>query len=208
MRRKLLALELLQTIIDNAGPVVRKSERFINNSIKKYLFISLLLNGVSPFIRVFKTSLNIFYGLITNFKDNLKTEIGMFFTKILLRVLGSSNSSIQHKHGVLGLLHKICKQGQVLVDIFLNYDCHMDSVDVFERTVNELASIAKGSQMILQPNHQPIQTEIIVCTLALECLVTILRSLVQWSSELADDDKKSVNQSSSTLNSSSGSLIK
>ena len=184
MRRKLLALQLIESIIENAGPMLQQNERFVNNAIKKYLFISLLLNGVSPFIKVFRTSLSIFHGLVSKFKDNLRNEIGVFFSKILLRILGSSNSSTQHKHVVLLLLLKICKEPQILVDIFLNFDCNLDSVDIFERIVMELSGIAKGTH--ISTGAPLTQQEASVRLLGLECLVTIMRSLTRWSSDLKE----------------------
>ena len=188
MRRKLLALQLIESIIEGAGPMLQANERFVNNAIKKYLFISLLLNGVSPFIRVFRTSLNIFHGLLGKFQVNLRNEIGVYFSKIILRILASSNSSTKHKDEILKLLLKICKEAQTLVDIFLNFDCHMDSADIFERIVTELSAIAKGTHIA---SGAPLaQQEVSVRLLGLECLVTIMRSLVFWSSDLVEQLEK------------------
>ena len=74
MRKKVLSLELLQSIIENAGPVLRTHERFINHAVKKFLCISLLVNGVSPVPLVFSLSLNVFSSLIANFQDYLKVN--------------------------------------------------------------------------------------------------------------------------------------
>ena len=184
MRRKLLALELLQNILENVGPMLKENQQFIQTAIKKYLINSLLSNGVSPYIRIFRVSLNVFNALINGFKDHLKQEIGVFFSKILLRILGSAHSSVQHKHCVLLLLQKVCRQAQTLVDMFLNYDCNMESVDIFERMVNELSSIAKG----ISTADNSISYTTTIRILALDCLVTIMKSLVQWSSELIDEE--------------------
>ena len=210
MKRKLLALELLQCIVDNAGSNLKKNERFINNAIKKYLSISLLLNGVSAHLQIFKVSLNIFKGLIKNFQEYLKNEIGVFFSKILLRMLSSTNSSIEHKKQVIKWLLHISKEGQILVDIFLNYDCHLESVDVFESIVNHLSAISKlpihntTSSLTGYPPSPVIQLEYSIRLLALQSLVTIMQSLVQWSNELTDDPNQhvpgNVNNSNGNIN--------
>ena len=184
MRRKVLSLELIQTIVDNAGPVLRNNPHF-SQAIKKDLFISLLVNGVSPLTKIFRASLNIFNGLISNFKEFLRNEIGVFFSKILLCILASSNSSVVQKQIVLKLLLTICKQPQTLVDIFLNYDCQLESDDLFERMVNELASIAKSTT---NENSITFQQETAIKVFALDCLVTIMKSLVNWSAELSEDE--------------------
>ena len=195
MRRKILALQLIESIIEVAGPMLQKNERFVNNAIKKYLFVSLLRNGLSPFIKVFRTTLSIFLGLLSKFQVNLRNEIGVYFSKIILHILASSNSSIQHKHVVLRLLLKICKDAQILVDIFLNFDCHMDSADIFEKIVTELSGIAKGTYI---PSGAPLtQQEASVRLLGLECLVTIMKSLVHWSSDLTALQEETLEDSSS-----------
>jgi brefeldin A-inhibited guanine nucleotide-exchange protein len=69
MRSKIFALELLLSILEQAGPVLRNHERFINNGIKRYLCVGVLsINGVSAVPRVFRLSLSIFSALISHFK--------------------------------------------------------------------------------------------------------------------------------------------
>jgi len=184
LRRKLLTMELLQLMVESTGPMLRINDNFIDNAIKKYLFISLLFNGVSPYTRVFRSSLELFNSLIFGFQDYLKNEIGVFFSKILLRILSSSNSSIKQKQTVLESLLKICNQPQTLVALFLNYDCNIDSADIFERTVNEISAISKT------PRTYPLTIdESAVRILSLQCLVTILQSMVQWTQVLADEQQ-------------------
>lgn len=36
-----------------------------------------------------------------------------------------------------------CKDGQMLVDLFVNYDCDLDSSSLFERMVNALVRLAQ-----------------------------------------------------------------
>jgi brefeldin A-inhibited guanine nucleotide-exchange protein len=38
---------------------------------------------------------------------------------------------------------EICRDGQLLVDMFVNYDCDIDSSNLFERMVNALVRIAQ-----------------------------------------------------------------
>jgi brefeldin A-inhibited guanine nucleotide-exchange protein len=136
MKSKVLSLELIQMILESSGPAFCHSERFVNSAIKKYLCASLLLNGVSPVPRVFKLSLSIFLALMSTFRENLKAEIGVFFSKIFLWILENNNSTIQQKWMVLQVLYQICKNPQTLVDIFVNYDCDPEAKDIFERLVS------------------------------------------------------------------------
>ena len=96
LRSKLLSLQLLFSIIQTSGPNFRSGEKFIW-AIRQYLCLSLLKNGVSPIASVLQLSLDIFIALLVFFKDHLKSEIGVFFSNILLRILESANSSGQQK---------------------------------------------------------------------------------------------------------------
>lgn len=74
MRSKALSLELLLTILQNAGPVFLTHDMFVC-AIKQYLCVALSKNGVSPIPRVFELSLAIFLQLLASFKVHLKMQI-------------------------------------------------------------------------------------------------------------------------------------
>ena len=173
LQNKVLTLELLYGVVENAGPRLKTDPLFVDNAIKKHLCASLIHNGVSTHVRVFKSSLSLFLSLMTNFRGPLRAEIGVFFSNILLRVLETPNSNTEQKKLVLALLCHICKKPQSLVDLYINYDCDLNSTDVFSRMVNDLSKIAQGS------NGQKEDLR----TMALRCIVVILQSLVQWTEE-------------------------
>lgn len=74
LRSKILSLQLLLSILQNAGPIFRTNEMFIN-AIKQYLCVALSKNGVSSVPEVFELSLSIFLTLLSNFKTHLKMQI-------------------------------------------------------------------------------------------------------------------------------------
>ncbi|URD82223.1 Guanine nucleotide-exchange protein [Musa troglodytarum] len=86
MKGKIVALELLKILLENAGAVFRTSERFLG-AIKQYLCLSLLKNSASAHLIVFQLSCSIFMSLVSRFRPGLKAEIGVFFPMIVLRVL-------------------------------------------------------------------------------------------------------------------------
>jgi hypothetical protein len=86
---------------------------------------------------------------------------------------------------VLQVLLQICKNPQALVDIFVNYDCGLEGEDIYERMVNSLSKIAQGKH-IIDPSNSTAQ-EVKLRTLGLECIVTIMRSLVDWCKDLRTD---------------------
>ncbi|PVD22977.1 hypothetical protein C0Q70_16237 [Pomacea canaliculata] len=140
LRSKILSLQLLLSILQNAGPVFRTNDMFIN-AIKQYLCVALSKNGVSSVPEVFELSLAIFLTLLSNFKQHLKMQIEVFFKEIFLYILETSSSSFEHKWMVIQALTRICAGA----------------------TPNQEKSMRiKG----------------------LQCLVSILKCMVEWSKDL------------------------
>lgn len=107
--------------------------RFLG-AIKQYLCLSLLKNSASTLMIVFQLSCSIFISLVSRFRAGLKAEIGVFFPMIVLRVLENvAQPNFQQKMIVLRFLEKLCVDSQILVDIFINYDCDVNSSNIFER---------------------------------------------------------------------------
>ncbi|KAG8074252.1 hypothetical protein GUJ93_ZPchr0006g44990 [Zizania palustris] len=179
MRGKILALELLKILLENAGAVFRTSERFLG-AIKQYLCLSLLKNCASAHMIVFQLSCSIFISLVSRFRPGLKAEIGVFFPMIILRVLENiAQPNYQAKMIVLRFLEKLCTDSQILVDIFINYDCDVHSSNIFERVVNGLLKTAQGppagvATTLVPPQDTTMKSE------AMKCLVAILRSMGDW----------------------------
>uniref|UniRef100_UPI00398F1E08 brefeldin A-inhibited guanine nucleotide-exchange protein 1 isoform X3 n=1 Tax=Pristiophorus japonicus TaxID=55135 RepID=UPI00398F1E08 len=181
LRSKILSLQLLLSILQNAGPIFRTNEMFIN-AIKQYLCVALSKNGVSSVPEVFELSLSIFLTLLSNFKTHLKMQIEVFFKEIFLYILETSTSSFDHKWMVIQTLTRICADAQSVVDIYVNYDCDLNAANIFERLVNDLSKIAQG-----RGGHELGMTSVQELSLrkkGLECLVSILKCMVEWSKDL------------------------
>ena len=78
----------------------------------------------------------------------------------------------------LRCLHALCSDGQILVDLFVNYDCDLGGANLFERTITALVRVAQGS-------HPPAGTAEAAETQALRyealrCLASALDSLKVW----------------------------
>ena len=103
-------------------------------AIKQYLCLSLLKNCASSLMSVFQLSCSIFMSLVARFRAVLKPEIGVFFPMIVLRVLENvAHANYLQKMIVLRFLEKVSVDPQVLVDVFVNYDCDVESSNIFER---------------------------------------------------------------------------
>lgn len=181
LRSKILSLHLLLSILQNAGPAFKSNEMFIT-AIKQYLCVALSKNGVSSIPEVFELSLAIFLALLSNFKMHLKMQIEVFFKEIFLNILETSSSSFEHKWMVIQALTRICADAQSVVDIYVNYDCDLSAANLFERLVSDLFRTAQGRHA-LELGASPNQERSMKLR-GLECLVSILKCMVEWSKDL------------------------
>ncbi|CAI2738986.1 unnamed protein product, partial [Dicrocoelium dendriticum] len=181
VRSKTLSLQLLSSVFQQPGPLFLSSEIFIT-AIKQYLCVALVRNGVSPVAEVCELSVNIFLALLTYFKPQLKRQIEVFLKDVFLEILESTKSTFEHKWVIMEALRRICADAQCVVDIYLNYDCDMNMANIFERLTTSLAKIAQGRYSmehgISVTQRQALRTS------GIECLVLILRCMIDWSHEL------------------------
>ncbi|KAF0301335.1 Brefeldin A-inhibited guanine nucleotide-exchange protein 1 [Amphibalanus amphitrite] len=116
----------------------------------------------------------------------------VFFNDIILTLLETPSSSFEHKWLVVQALTHVCADAQSVVDIYVNYDCHFASANVFERLVVDLSRLAQGRQFNSINCESPCRQvgltaaqERSIRLRALECLVGLLKCMVEWSREFS-----------------------
>ena len=142
----MLSLELILQVLKKAGPVFKNfknGDTFIY-AIRKILCVALLENCTSHNTQIAEVSLQIFVTLMEGYKDHLKSEIEVFLTTIFIKTLESENSTYEHKMHVLKVFHSICKDSRALVELFINYDCDLDAIDIYRRTLDAFAKMANN----------------------------------------------------------------
>lgn len=179
LRGKIISLELLNVIMGNAGPIWRTNERFLN-AVKQYLCLSLLKNSALSVMAIFQLICSIFQNLISKFRSVLKSEIGIFFPMLILRVLENVlQPSFLQKMTILSLLEKMSQDSQFIIDIFVNYDCDVEAPNIFERTVNGLLKTALGPPPGSTTTLSPAQ-DMTFRHESVKCLVRIIKSMGSW----------------------------
>lgn len=121
------------------------------------------------------------------FKTHLKSEIEVFVANIFLRVLESPNSPFEQKVLVLEALRALCADPQMLTQLFLNYDCDFDAVNLFKDIVHHVTRIsakacAPSSGAYAGSTHaakKSADQELDLSRTGLEVLVVILRSFLK-----------------------------
>lgn len=187
VRSKRLALELILGMIQNCGPAFKSSGPFIA-VLKDQLCVSLIKNSVSSIPKIFGLSLQIFVMLTSGFKEHLRAEIGVFIEQIFLRILESGNSTYQHKHRVLHVFYKLCTDAATALELFLNFDCDVNEKNIFGHMIDCLSKIAQGKYTSSEhSNLISSQQEHELKKWALQALVKLMGSVVEWSSHRTDD---------------------
>ncbi|XP_021732781.1 brefeldin A-inhibited guanine nucleotide-exchange protein 5-like [Chenopodium quinoa] len=187
-KTRILSLELLQGLLEGVSHAFTKNFHFID-SVKAYLSYTLLRACVSPSPVIFQHAAGIFAVLLLRFRESLKGEIGIFFPLLVLRYLDNAECPPNQRLSVLRMLEKVCKDPQMLVDIYVNYDCDLDAPNLFERMVTILSKISQGIQAS-DPNSVAASQNASVKGSSLQCLVNVIKSLVDWEKLLKESEKR------------------
>ncbi|KAG6502244.1 brefeldin A-inhibited guanine nucleotide-exchange protein 1-like isoform X1 [Zingiber officinale] len=179
LRGKVLALELLKIAIETAGPFWRSNERFLG-AIKQYLCLSLLKNSALSAMSVYQLLCTIFLALMSKFRPALKEELGIFFPMLVLRILENIlQPSFLQKMIVVNFLEKICRDPQIIIDIFVNYDCDVNAPNIFERFVNGLLKTALGVPVGSVSSLSAAQ-DTTLRNESVKCLTGVIKSMSIW----------------------------
>jgi brefeldin A-inhibited guanine nucleotide-exchange protein len=109
----------------------------------------------------------------------------IFFKEICLNILESSSSSFDQKWIAIQGIGSICNDAQIVVDIYVNYDCDLSAANIFERLVVDLSKIAQGRHAV---DLDTGQNQLMRMRMkGLECLCNILKCMVEWSKDLYEN---------------------
>lgn len=111
-------------------------------------------------------------------------------SNVFFRVLESQNSSFKQKALVLESLRSLCKDPVLLTQIFLNYDCDFDAMNLYKDIVHMLTKL--GGKATSVPSvgvmKREVEQEFELSLAAIECLVTILKAFLRALGLPAGDD--------------------
>lgn len=156
----------MTTLEGNAAALARH-RRFVRKAVKKPLCLSLSLNAASPYLPVFRLTVSILEHVLRYFRASLKAEVGVLLG-IVLKILESAHASAAYKTLLVTLLGHIGSDAQCLVDLFVNYDCDLQTVDLCARAVHDIATL------VHKDTPTPLRQE------ALKALQTIVHAMAAY----------------------------
>ena len=139
-----------QFCLINIKEMIEKSNNYFQNDndiifiIRELFKDSLLKNALSNKIYIFQLSLQVFISVIKCFRSHLKEQIEIFMMKVLIKFLESEIIDFEYKKTILEALLLLTDDVEFLVEIYVNYDCDVNSNAVFSVLINLLTKIING----------------------------------------------------------------
>ncbi|KAL0302962.1 UNVERIFIED_CONTAM: Brefeldin A-inhibited guanine nucleotide-exchange protein 5 [Sesamum radiatum] len=193
-KSRILSLELVQAnknilrtwFTGRCWPLFTKNFQFID-SIRAHLSYAILRASVSQSPVLFQHATGILSVLLLRYRESFKAEIGVLFPLIVLKSFDGSD--LNQKLSVLRMLEKLCKDPQMLVDFYINYDCDPEAPNLFGRMIATLSKIAQGTQNV-DPKSSTASQIGLIKTSSLQGLVNVLKSLVIWEKSHRESKKQ------------------
>lgn len=143
---KLLALDILVKVLTNPMHDWLHMRPVFTTQLRQPLCLALLRNCSSQQDAAMEASAKILSALLSakSLREGLKAEIGALYPLLFLRPLEADRADSQaHVTAALQGLMSICGSPQILVDVFVNYDCNLQAANLFERSMKALMKHAK-----------------------------------------------------------------
>ncbi len=180
-KAKLIALELINSILEKPGSIFTSNREFIN-IIKSDLIEGLLRACMSDDLQIYSFSINVFFKVWNFFREHLKHQISVFIETVFLKILDSGNSTYNHKWLLLENFYKLAGTAKFFVELYVNYDCDIDEKDLLNRIVTSLSKISQGKYSKLEHQLSP-QQEYQLRSRSLEVICMMIRSVLMFAQD-------------------------
>ena len=150
---RIIALTALKAAMENIGDDFNKYKAYVY-LVRKYLLQNLLQNFISNNMEVVEISLHIFTPIVNKFRIFIKKEIEVFIINIFLVILNSQNSAMRHKEMVIEAFNEINKDPNFMIELFINYDCDINSRSMYEDCVRTLAWVVDGKYKVVNKRKE------------------------------------------------------
>ncbi|CAK0845343.1 unnamed protein product [Prorocentrum cordatum] len=136
-----LGLSLLNVALESGGEEIAKSDDLIS-VIQDDICKSLLQNSRADSLSVLSLTLRAIFNLFLNFRRHLKVQLEIFFTSVHLKIAGMDSASYEQREIALESLLEFCREPELMLELFTNYDCDVRCTNLFETLVKFLVTHA------------------------------------------------------------------
>ncbi|GMH39854.1 hypothetical protein BSKO_07758 [Bryopsis sp. KO-2023] len=180
---KLLALELLVKVFENSGHKWDNVRLEFCEQLRLPLCLVLVRNCSPSEAKAFQFAVRLFCAIMLQpqLRLGLKAELGALYPLLLMRPLESRPLDPGLLFVALSSVKRQCREPQMQVDLFINFDCDLQAANLYERTAKALSLLAVYGD----PNAPPGQSSR-VRDAAIACTVAMLNSLDAWAGPIRE----------------------
>ena len=159
---RMLGLSLLNVVLETGGRQISACPALVA-VIQHDLSRNLLQNSRTSNLQILSLTLRVVFNMFNSVREHMKVQLEVFFNSIHL----AESSLPETREMALESLVEFCREPQLMVDIYTNYDCDMQCTNLFEDMVK-----------FLSKNTFPLSGSLNALNLlSLEGLLAIVRSL-------------------------------
>jgi len=146
-RSRVLGLSLLNVVLETCGSSLSNHPSLVNvmqNTLCKFL----LQNSRTSSLSILSLVLRAVFNMFNSVGVHLKVQLEVFFNSMHLALAESLSSPPLIREMALESLIEFCREPQLIIDLYVNYDCAVQSTNLFERLVKFLFKMSEpGSSM-------------------------------------------------------------
>jgi brefeldin A-inhibited guanine nucleotide-exchange protein len=134
---KLLALEMLGRVLGNPQHSWAHVSELFCRHLRQPVCMALLRNCASNDPAAYVLAVRLLAAILSlpRLRLGLRAELGAFYPLLVLRPLEQEAPEPQGLQAALGTLRALVGDPQLVVDLFVNYDCDLQASNLYERTV-------------------------------------------------------------------------
>jgi len=161
---RMLGLSLVNVVLETGGRQLSACPALVG-VIQHDLSRNLLQNSRTNNLQILSLTLRVVFNMFNSVREHMKVQLEVFFNSIHL----AESSSYETREMALESLVEFCKEPQLMVDIYTNYDCDVQCTNLFEDMCKYLSKNTFPLSGSLNALNQ----------LSLEGLLAIVRSLAE-----------------------------
>jgi len=166
---RVLGLRLVNMVLESAGADMGRLPSLVRVATAE-LCRNLVQNSRTTEPAVLALTFRVVYSLFASLTQHLKVPLEVFFVSVHLSLVDSRDAPPENRELALEALLEFARDGELMADIFVNYDCSVRSTNLFEIFTGTLARNAvPSSGERLNSLH----------VLALEGVLAVLESLAR-----------------------------
>ena len=131
---RMLGLSLLNVVLETGGRQISACPALVG-VIQHDLSRNLLHNSRTANLQILSLTLRVVFNMFSSVREHMKVQLEVFFNSIHL----AESSLPETREMALESLVEFCREPQLMMDIYTNYDCDMQCTNLFEDMVKFLS---------------------------------------------------------------------